>query len=72
MWWWTARPTPTVLTLSHWPQLPAPDGLADDLSAQMAFRCLDSGATLHGNAEVITNNLRPGRPHQRVRPEPTR
>ncbi|MGH3830633.1 MAG: DUF6687 family protein [Pseudonocardiaceae bacterium] len=46
----------TVLTLSHWPQLPAPDGLADDLSAQMAFRYLDSGATLHGNAEVVTNN----------------
>ena len=22
----------TVLTLSHWPQLRAPDGLADDLS----------------------------------------
>jgi hypothetical protein len=46
----------TVLTLSHWPRLPAPDGLADDLSAQMAFRYLDSGATLHGNAEVVTNN----------------
>jgi hypothetical protein len=46
----------TVLTLSHWPQLPAPDGFAADLSAQMAFHYLDNGATLHGNAEVVTNN----------------
>ena len=46
----------TVLTLSHWPGLPAPAGLADDLSAQIAFRYLDRGADLHGSAEVVTNN----------------
>ncbi len=46
----------TTLSLSHWPHLKAPDGLADDSSAQMAFRYLDRGADLHGAAEVVTNN----------------
>src|SRR5881394_2281888 len=30
----------TRLTLTHWPGHRAPDGFADDLSAQMAFRYL--------------------------------
>ncbi|MEA3054965.1 MAG: hypothetical protein QOD30_397 [Actinomycetota bacterium] len=46
----------TRLTLTHWPGHPAPDGFADDLSAQMAFRYLDSDMSLHGEAEVVTNN----------------
>jgi hypothetical protein len=47
----------TVLTLSHWPGIVcAHDGLADDLSAQMAFRYVDRGMDLHGDAEVVTNN----------------
>jgi hypothetical protein len=46
----------TVLTLTHWPGFPAPSGLADDLSAQMAFRYLDLGHALHSPAEVVTNN----------------
>lgn len=50
----------TVLTLSHWPGLPTPLGnahdLAADLSAQMAFRYVDSAASLHGSAQVVTNN----------------
>ena len=47
----------TVLCLTHWPgiECPAP-GMADDLSAQMAFRYLDSDMALHGDAEVVTNN----------------
>jgi hypothetical protein len=46
----------TVLTLTHWPGYPAPDGLARDLSAQMAFAYLDRGADLHGDAPVVSNN----------------
>ena len=46
----------TVLCLTHWPGIPAPDGFADDLSAQMAFRYLDSGMSMHGDAEIVTNN----------------
>ncbi len=50
----------TVLTLSHWPGTPTPVGaahdLAADLSAQMAFRYVNSGEWLHGSAEVVTNN----------------
>lgn len=47
----------TVLCLTHWPGIacPAPE-LADDLSAQMAFRYLDSDMALHGDADVVTNN----------------
>lgn len=46
----------TTLSLTHWPGLPAPEGLADDSSAQIAFRYIDRGADLHGAAEVVTNN----------------
>ena len=46
----------TVLVLSHWPGMPSPEGLVDDLSAQMAFRYLDRDGGLHGDAEVVTNN----------------
>jgi hypothetical protein len=46
----------TVLCLTHWPGIPSPPGLADDLSAQMAFRYLDSPMELHGDADAVTNN----------------
>jgi Family of unknown function (DUF6687) len=46
----------TVLTLSHWPGAPTPQGVAADLSAQMAFRYLDRGQCLHDDTEVVTNN----------------
>jgi hypothetical protein len=46
----------TVLTLSHWPGTDSPDALRADLSAEMAFRYLDSGGGLHGDAEIVTNN----------------
>jgi hypothetical protein len=46
----------TVLNLTHWPGFPAPEGLAADLSAQMAYRYLERGVSLHGDAEVVTNN----------------
>lgn len=46
----------TVLTLSHWPGTPTPERVAADLSAQMAFRYLEQGESLHGAAEVVTNN----------------
>jgi hypothetical protein len=47
----------TVLCLTHWPGIACShDGLADDLSAQMAFRYVDRGMDLHGDAEVVTNN----------------
>ncbi len=46
----------TVLSLTHWPGFPTPDGLAADLSAQMVFRYLDEGAGRHEPARVVTNN----------------
>ena len=46
----------TVLSLTHWPGITAPPGTEADLSAQMAFRYLDRGADLHGDAELVTNN----------------
>ncbi len=46
----------TVLTVSHWPATPAPPGCEADTSAQMAFRYLERGADLHGDAAVVTNN----------------
>jgi hypothetical protein len=47
----------TTLTLSHWPGSPAvPVDLQADLSAEMAFRYLDRGDTLHGDATVVSNN----------------
>jgi len=46
----------TVLALSHWPGTSCPDELRADLSAEMAFRYLDRGADLHGDARFVTNN----------------
>lgn len=45
----------TVLTLSHWPGIAAPPGLARDLSAEMAYAYLDSPPS-HAPAEIVTNN----------------
>jgi hypothetical protein len=45
----------SVLALSHWPGIPAPPGLARDLSAEMAFAYLDAPAR-HEPADVVTNN----------------
>ncbi|MGD9996146.1 MAG: DUF6687 family protein [Ilumatobacteraceae bacterium] len=45
----------TVLTLSHWPGMPTPPDLRDDLSAQIAFRALDQPHRLDG-IEAVTNN----------------
>ena len=55
------EPTPsTSLLLSHWPRSTCPNGLADDLSAQMVFRYLDhlraGKRPLHGDAQVVSNN----------------
>lgn len=46
----------TVLCLTHWPAIPDRAGLADDLSAQMAFHYVDAGMAGHGDAVVVTNN----------------
>ena len=45
----------TVLTLTHWPGIAQPDGLGDDLSAQMAFHYLRRPPE-HPPAEIVTNN----------------
>ena len=45
----------TVLTLTHWPGIEQPPGLAGDLSAHMAFNYLDAGAPAT-DAQVVTNN----------------
>lgn len=45
----------TVLSLSHWPQLPIRPGLKADLSAEMAMAYLDR-FDLHGSAESVSNN----------------
>lgn len=45
----------TVLALSHWPGTIQPPGLADDLSAQMAFHYLERGPE-HPPAACVTNN----------------
>lgn len=45
----------TVLTLTHWPGIAQPAGMAADLSAQMAFRYLDHRPD-HPPASVVTNN----------------
>ena len=44
----------TVLTLTHWPGIAQPAGLAADLSAQMAFEFVRSGEPV--DADVVTNN----------------
>jgi hypothetical protein len=46
----------TALCLTHWPGIPDTAGVADDLSAQMAFRYVDTGMDRHGDADVVTNN----------------
>ena len=45
----------TVVTISHWPGHPPPPEVADDLSAQMAFRMLDH-PQLTGGVELVSNN----------------
>lgn len=45
----------TLLTLSHWPRMPAPAALRDDLSAQMAFHYLEQ-PELAVPAEAVSNN----------------
>lgn len=45
----------TVMTLSHWPNAPVPEGLEADLSAEMAMTFL-TRPDLHGRAEVVSNN----------------
>lgn len=45
----------TVLTLTHWPGVAQPHGLAADLSAGMAFRYLDTPPA-HPPADAVTNN----------------
>lgn len=45
----------TVLSLTHWPGIAAPPGLARDLSAEMAFAYLDAPVE-HPPADVVTNN----------------
>jgi hypothetical protein len=45
----------TVLTLSHWPGMPTPAELRDDLSAQIAFRALEQPWRFEG-VDVVTNN----------------
>ncbi|MBA2282625.1 MAG: hypothetical protein M3527_04260 [Actinomycetota bacterium] len=45
----------TVLSISHWPNLPSPPGLEDDTSALMAFRYLRR-PDLHVDAELVSNN----------------
>jgi hypothetical protein len=45
----------TVLTLSHWPGMPTPPDLRDDLSAQIAFRSLAEPHRFDG-VDAVTNN----------------
>lgn len=45
----------TVLTLSHWPGMPTPPELRDDLSAQIAFRALAQPSRFEG-VDAVTNN----------------
>ncbi len=45
----------TVLTLTHWPGYPQPDGFHFDLSAEMAFHHLDAPID-HPPADAVTNN----------------
>jgi hypothetical protein len=45
----------TVLTLTHWPGFPQPEGFQFDLSAEMAFHYLDAPID-HRPADLVTNN----------------
>src|SRR4051794_18189854 len=45
----------TVLTLTHWPGYPQPDGYQFDLSAEMAFHYLETPLD-HSPADIVTNN----------------
>jgi hypothetical protein len=45
----------TVLTLTHWPGYPQPEGFHFDLSAEMAFHHLDAPID-HPPADLVTNN----------------
>jgi len=45
----------TVLTLTHWPGIAQPPGMAADLSAEMAFKYLAAPPD-HPAAELVTNN----------------
>jgi hypothetical protein len=45
----------TVLTLTHWPGFPQPEGFHFDLSAEMAFHHVDAPIK-HLPAEIVTNN----------------
>jgi Family of unknown function (DUF6687) len=45
-----------VLTVTHWPGYPAPAGIEDDLSAQMAFRLLERPDLVPAGAEAASNN----------------
>src|SRR5215213_6612701 len=46
----------TVLTVTHWPGYLPPAGIADDLSAQMAFRLLERPDLMPSEAEAVSNN----------------
>ena len=46
----------TVLTLTHWPGFPSPEGLERDLSAEMAFAYLRDDRDLHSAAQAVSNN----------------
>lgn len=46
----------TVLTVTHWPGYPAPEAIAADLSAQMAFRLLDHPELIPPGTELASNN----------------
>jgi hypothetical protein len=50
-----ARHADTRLTLSHWPHSGTPPALKEDLSAQIAFRYLDS-PDWYVDTEVVSNN----------------
>lgn len=46
----------TVLTVTHWPGYPPPPALAEDLSAQMAFRLLEQPELIPPGVELFSNN----------------
>jgi len=46
----------TALTITHWPGYPPPEPIADDLSAQMAFRLLEHPDLLPAGVDAVSNN----------------